>query len=86
MTGNKIDEIINQFSLGTISKIKFTEECTESTILQMIGFFVPKKPINCKFVDLRLFIAEFKSSLIRLFIHSIKLHNVVKHTSTQQPA
>ena len=24
----------------------------------MIGFFVPKKPINCKFVDIRLSITE----------------------------
>ena len=39
-----------------IFKIKFTEMFTESTILQLIGFFVLKEPINSKFVDLTLLI------------------------------
>ena len=47
------------YGLGTISKIRYKEESAESMILQLIGFFVPKKPINCKLVDLTLFIADF---------------------------
>jgi len=43
---------------GTISKIRYQEESAESMILQLIDFFVPKRPINCKLIDLTLYIAD----------------------------
>ena len=42
----------------------------------MIGFFVPKKPINCKIVDLRFFIAE----LLQLNFSTFSLFFVFKIT------
>ena len=43
---------------GNISKFRSTEESTESMILQWIGFFVPKKPIHCKLIDLTHFFID----------------------------